>query len=63
MLDISRTPTREALGRLEAEGLVTRQLGRVLTVRQLTIHEFIEILNVRKLLEILGPSATDPGGP
>lgn len=52
VLNISRTPTREALGRLEAEGLVTRQFGRVLTVRQLTVHEFIEILNVRRLLEM-----------
>ena len=51
-LNISRTPTREALGRLESEGLVTRQFGRLLTVRELTVHEFIEILNVRKLLEV-----------
>jgi DNA-binding GntR family transcriptional regulator len=51
-LTISRTPTREALSRLENEGLVTRQFGRLLTVRELTVHEFIEILNVRKLLEV-----------
>jgi DNA-binding GntR family transcriptional regulator len=51
-LNISRTPTREALGRLETEGLVTRQFGRLLAVRELTVHEFIEILNVRKLLEV-----------
>jgi DNA-binding GntR family transcriptional regulator len=51
-LSISRTPTREALGRLENEGLVTRQFGRLLTVRELTVQEFIEILNVRKLLEV-----------
>lgn len=51
-LSISRTPTREALARLENEGLVTRQFGRLLTVRELTVHEFIEILNVRKLLEV-----------
>jgi DNA-binding GntR family transcriptional regulator len=31
---------------------VTRQLGRLLTVRELSLHEFIEILNVRKLLEV-----------
>lgn len=51
-LNISRTPTREALGRLESEGLVTRQFGRLLAVRELTVHEFIQVLNVRKLLEV-----------
>ena len=51
-LNISRTPAREALGRLETEGLVTRKFGRLLAVRELTVHEFIEILNVRKLLEV-----------
>jgi DNA-binding GntR family transcriptional regulator len=51
-LNISRTPTREALARLESEGLVTRQFGRLLAVRELTVQEFIEILNVRKLLEV-----------
>lgn len=51
-LNISRTPTREALARLESEGLMTRQFGRLLTVRELTVHEFIEILNVRLLLEV-----------
>ncbi len=51
-LNISRTPTREALNRLESEGLVTRQFGRLLAVRELTVHEFIEVLNVRKLLEV-----------
>jgi DNA-binding GntR family transcriptional regulator len=51
-LNISRTPTREALARLESEGLITRQFGRLLTVRELTVHEFIEILNVRMLLEV-----------
>jgi DNA-binding GntR family transcriptional regulator len=51
-LNISRTPVREALGQLEAEGLVTRQLGRLMTVCQISIQDYIEILNVRKLLEV-----------
>jgi DNA-binding GntR family transcriptional regulator len=51
-LDISRTPIREALGRLESEGLVIRQAGRFPTVRQWTVQEYIEILNVRRLLEV-----------
>lgn len=50
-LGISRTPMREAFTRLESEGLVERQLNRYLVVRQLSVKEFIEILNVRKLLE------------
>jgi DNA-binding GntR family transcriptional regulator len=51
-LKISRTPVREALGRLELEGLVTRRFNRLPTVRQLSIDEFIDILNVRKILEV-----------
>lgn len=51
-LKISRTPVREALGRLEFEGLVTRRFNRLPTVRQLSIDEFIDILNVRKILEV-----------
>ena len=51
-LNISRTPIREALGRLEAEGLVTRQAGRLMTVCHISVQTYIEILNVRKLLEV-----------
>ena len=48
----SRTPMREAFARLESKGLVERQLNRFLIVRQLSVREFMEVLNVRKLLEI-----------
>jgi DNA-binding GntR family transcriptional regulator len=51
-LAISRTPVREALGRLELEGLVTRRFNRLLTVRELSVEEFIDVLNVRKVLEV-----------
>jgi DNA-binding GntR family transcriptional regulator len=51
-LKISRTPVREALSRLEAEGLVTRQLGRLMTVTEITVQQYIDVLNVRKVLEI-----------
>jgi DNA-binding GntR family transcriptional regulator len=51
-LDISRTPVREALSRLESEGLVIRQAGRFPVVRQWTVQEYIEMLNVRRLLEV-----------
>lgn len=50
-LNISRTPLREALSHLEAEGLVTREVGRLMTVRRISVQSYIEILQVRKLLE------------
>lgn len=51
LLDTSRTPVREALLRLEAEGLVTRHASRVLAVREVPVREFMEILRVRSVLE------------
>ena len=51
VLAISRTPIREALGRLEAEGLISRQAGRLLLVKEFTVREFIEILHVRQVIE------------
>ncbi|MCP3468929.1 GntR family transcriptional regulator [Bradyrhizobium sp. CCGUVB1N3] len=50
-LDISRTPIREALYRLETEGLVARAPGNSLIVKEFSLHEFIEILQVRRVLE------------
>ncbi|WP_428374302.1 GntR family transcriptional regulator [Lichenicoccus sp.] len=52
ILNISRTPVREALGRLEAEGLITRHGGRLMTVFKVSPKEFIEVFDVRKLLEV-----------
>lgn len=49
-LNLSRTPVREALGRLEGEGLLLRD-GRVLTVRSVTIKDYLEVLQLRRLLE------------
>jgi len=51
MLQISRTPVREALNRLESEGFVTRKAGRVLVVTELSTRELIETLHVRQILE------------
>lgn len=50
-LNASRTPVREALGRLEAERLVYKQPGRGVTVSPFSAEAFVELLNVRQLLE------------
>lgn len=52
ILNISRTPVREALSRLESEGLITRHGGRLMTVFKVSAQEFIEVFEVRKLLEV-----------
>ncbi|MBL6457399.1 GntR family transcriptional regulator [Belnapia sp. T6] len=53
-LNISRTPIREALTRLESEGFVTRHAGRLLMVRELPASELMEIFHVRSVLEVEG---------
>jgi len=50
LLNVSRTPVREAINRLEAEGLLKRTGGRVM-VREVHLKEFVEILHMRKLIE------------
>lgn len=52
MLSISRTPVREALGRLEAEHLVTRQAGRRLIVAEIGVEAYVNLLDIRKILEM-----------
>ncbi|MEH6630484.1 MAG: GntR family transcriptional regulator [Halopseudomonas aestusnigri] len=49
-LEVSRTPVREAISRLETEGLLERKGGRML-VRKVDLKEFLEVLHIRKLLE------------
>ena len=53
-LQISRTPIREALTRLESEGFVTRHTGRLLIVREIPVQELMEIFHVRSILEVDG---------
>ncbi|RDE09551.1 GntR family transcriptional regulator [Pelagibacterium lacus] len=50
-LKASRTPIREALSRLESQGLVYKQASRGVTVSPFTAEAFIEIINVRQILE------------
>lgn len=52
MLAMSRTPVREALSRLEAEQLITRSHGRAPVVNQVGIESFVNILDMRRVLEV-----------
>jgi DNA-binding GntR family transcriptional regulator len=49
---MSRTPVREALGRLEAESLVTRMRGRAPMVADVSIENYMMLLDMRRMLEI-----------
>lgn len=50
-LGVSRTPVREALGRLVSCGLVQEAPGRGLVVVELTRRQVIELYAMRKILE------------
>ncbi|OYW58039.1 MAG: GntR family transcriptional regulator [Azorhizobium sp. 39-67-5] len=50
-LGISRTPLREALQRLEGEGLVVKGTGRSYMVRNVDLKEYLQSLKVREILE------------
>lgn len=50
-LGVSRTPLREALARLVADGLVASQSGRGLVVTDLSLASIREIFEVRQALE------------
>ena len=49
-LGVSRTPLREALQRLEAEGMVVRA-GRSFVVRRVDLGEYLKSLKVRQIVE------------
>jgi len=50
-LNVSRTPAREALYRLETEGFISRQQGNSLIVREFSIRELVEVLHLRRIIE------------
>jgi DNA-binding GntR family transcriptional regulator len=50
--NVSRTPMREALGRLAGEGLLTKQASRSYSVRHVSASEFFQSMRVRELLEV-----------
>jgi DNA-binding GntR family transcriptional regulator len=50
-LSVSRTPLREALQRLEGEGLVVKGTGRSFVVRHVDLGEYLQSLKVREILE------------
>ncbi|MDB5649155.1 MAG: transcriptional regulator [Hyphomicrobiales bacterium] len=50
-LNVSRTPVREAFGRLVSKGLVVPATGRGLIVRRLDTTEVIELYAMRAILE------------
>ncbi len=51
-LQISRTPIRETLSRLEQEGLVDRTGGWGYVVRSISLKEILDLFRVRQSLEV-----------
>lgn len=63
LLGVSRTPVREAITRLVSDGLVVHEAGQTPVVRSLSIGDFIEVLHVRRLLEVEAAGrAAEAGG-
>ena len=52
-IGVSRTPIREALSRLQQEGLVTRQSGWGYAVRALSPPEIGDLFKLREVLEVM----------
>ena len=62
-LHISRTPLREALRKLERDGLVEYVLRRGVVVRAFTIADVEEIYTIRNALEMLTLPSMNPKRP
>jgi DNA-binding GntR family transcriptional regulator len=50
-LGISRTPLRQALQRLESEGLLQKDAHRSFVIRRVDLKEYLQSLRVREMLE------------
>src|SRR5260221_3648519 len=50
-LNVSRTPLREAIRRLEGEKILERQSSGTLIVKPISIEDFLYICQVRRLVE------------
>ncbi|MGR5141095.1 GntR family transcriptional regulator [Photobacterium sp. DNB23_23_1] len=50
-MSVSRTPVREALKRLEHQGMVERRYANILTIKEFSLEEYLEILDMRSLIE------------
>jgi DNA-binding GntR family transcriptional regulator len=50
-LGVSRTPLREALQRLEGEGMIEKSSGRSYMVRKVDFQEYLQSFKVRLMLE------------
>ncbi|MGY4708455.1 GntR family transcriptional regulator [Mycolicibacterium sp. CBM1] len=59
-LDISRTPLREALRRLQSEGLLEGDFNRRLRVAPLSVTDLEQVAAMRIVLETLGVQASVP---
>lgn len=59
-LGISRSPMRDALKRLEGEGLLVRLTERLLTVRVITLEDYLHTLEVRSAAEPLAAALATP---
>ena len=53
-LSMSRSPIREALRRMEAEGLVKHYPGRGTFISVITVRDLEEIFQIRKMIELEG---------
>jgi DNA-binding GntR family transcriptional regulator len=56
-LSVSKTPVREALGRLEQDGLVTLNSFRSATVTEYTARDLQEIYELREIIEVAAARA------
>lgn len=50
-MGISRTPLRQALQKLEAEGVLVKSANRSFYVRKVELREYLQSLKIRELLE------------